>query len=202
MDICFFKSALPRRSKRYAWELRKSTLSVKYAKISPPFCSLCFAGASWDMHLRWKQKTQVFLPRVNYFVPSAIKYLFYFLRLQNDPEVRVQVSKLHERLDGVEDAARTYKRQFSAYEYLWTTDLKGVFQEFLKWVGRCVSWYSWRSTFESVFCYQNRLFCPRIGGCVNVQNLSKIHSFASVLHVSIVSIFPNERTSNLISNYI
>ena len=52
--------------------------------------------------------------------------------VQNDPEVRGQISKMHERLNAVEEAAAAYKKQFSAYEYLWKTDLKLFFREFLK----------------------------------------------------------------------
>ncbi|CAM9358663.1 unnamed protein product [Ascophyllum nodosum] len=55
----------------------------------------------------------------------------YLKEIQNDPEVRGQISKMHERLNAVEEAAAAYKKQFSAYEYLWKTDLKLFFREFL-----------------------------------------------------------------------
>ena len=51
---------------------------------------------------------------------------------QDDPEVRSQVSQIHERLDAMEVAMLAYKQQFSAYEYLWTTDLQAMFREFLE----------------------------------------------------------------------
>lgn len=51
---------------------------------------------------------------------------------QDDPEVRFQVSQIHERLDVMEKSMLEYKRQFSAYEYLWTTDLQAMFREFLE----------------------------------------------------------------------
>lgn len=51
---------------------------------------------------------------------------------QDDPEVRSQVSQIHERLDVMETSMLAYKRQFSAYEYLWTTDLQGMFAGFLE----------------------------------------------------------------------
>lgn len=51
---------------------------------------------------------------------------------QDDPEVRLQVSQIHDRLDVMETSMLAYKRQFSAYEYLWTTDLQAMFAEFLE----------------------------------------------------------------------
>lgn len=42
------------------------------------------------------------------------------------------MSQIHERLDVMETAMLAYKRQFSAYEYLWTTDLQAMFREFLE----------------------------------------------------------------------
>lgn len=51
---------------------------------------------------------------------------------QDDPEVRMQIAQIHVRLDSMEKDTLAYKRQFSAYEYLWTTDLQEMFREFLK----------------------------------------------------------------------
>ncbi|CAM9543075.1 unnamed protein product [Hapterophycus canaliculatus] len=56
----------------------------------------------------------------------------YLKDIQDDPEVRFQVSQIHERLDVMEKSMLEYKRQFSAYEYLWTTDLPAMFREFLE----------------------------------------------------------------------
>ena len=53
-------------------------------------------------------------------------------RAQDDPEVRSQVCQIHERLDVMETAMLEFKRQFAAYEYLWTTDIQAMFREFLK----------------------------------------------------------------------
>lgn len=39
----------------------------------------------------------------------------------------------------MEAATLAYKRQFSAYEYLWTTDLQAMFREFLKCAYRLTS---------------------------------------------------------------
>lgn len=55
----------------------------------------------------------------------------YLKDIQDDPEVRSQVSQIHERLDVMETAMLAYKKQFSAYEYLWTTDLQAMFRVFL-----------------------------------------------------------------------
>lgn len=46
--------------------------------------------------------------------------------------MRSQVSQIHERLDVMEASMLAYKRQFSAYEYLWTTDLQAMFAKFLE----------------------------------------------------------------------
>lgn len=46
--------------------------------------------------------------------------------------MRSQLSQIHERLDVMERSMLAYKRQFSAYEYLWTTDLQAMFKEFLE----------------------------------------------------------------------
>lgn len=48
--------------------------------------------------------------------------------------MRTQVARIDERLNEIESATLAYKRQFSAYEYLWTTDLQAMFREFLKYV--------------------------------------------------------------------
>ena len=56
----------------------------------------------------------------------------YLKDIQDDPEVRSQVSQIHERLDVMETAMLAYKKQFSAYEYLWTTDLQAMFRVFLE----------------------------------------------------------------------
>lgn len=46
--------------------------------------------------------------------------------------MRLQIAQIHERLDVMEKSMLEYKRQFSAYEYLWTTDLQAMFREFLE----------------------------------------------------------------------
>lgn len=51
---------------------------------------------------------------------------------QDDPEVRSQIAQIHVRLDAMEKDTLAYKKQFSAYEYLWTTNLQAMFREFLK----------------------------------------------------------------------
>ncbi|CAM9099296.1 unnamed protein product [Ectocarpus fasciculatus] len=56
----------------------------------------------------------------------------YLKDIQDDPEVRSQLSQIHQRLDVMEGSMLAYKRQFSAYEYLWTTDLQAMFKEFLE----------------------------------------------------------------------
>eukprot|EP00752_Nemacystus_decipiens_P011484 g10196.t1 len=56
----------------------------------------------------------------------------YLKDIQDDPEVRLQVSQIHEKLDAMETAMLSYKNQFSAYEYLWTTDLQAMFRVFLE----------------------------------------------------------------------
>lgn len=68
------------------------------------------------------------------------RFILYFVLLalnkytptQDDPEVRSQVCQIHERLDVMETAMVAFKRQFAAYEYLWTTDIQAMFKEFLK----------------------------------------------------------------------
>ncbi|CAM9347916.1 unnamed protein product, partial [Laminaria digitata] len=55
----------------------------------------------------------------------------YLKEIQDDPEVRSQVCQIHERLDVMETAMLSFKRQFAAYEYLWTTDIQAMFREFL-----------------------------------------------------------------------
>eukprot|EP00904_Undaria_pinnatifida_P003150 jgi/Undpi1/12836/HiC_scaffold_7.g02503.m1 len=55
----------------------------------------------------------------------------YLKEIQDDPEVRSQVCQIHERLDVMETAMLEFKRQFAAYEYLWTTDIQAMFREFL-----------------------------------------------------------------------
>ena len=56
----------------------------------------------------------------------------YLRDIQDDPEVRSHVAQIHERLDVMETAMLAYKKHFSAYEYLWTTDLQAMFRVFLE----------------------------------------------------------------------
>ena len=80
------------------------------------------------------------------------------VRTQDDPEVRSQVCQIHERLDVMEAAMLSFKRQFAAYEYLWTTDIQAMFREFLK----CVT-HSRATTSTWSYCFRSR---PTVVGTV------------------------------------
>ena len=48
------------------------------------------------------------------------------------PDVQLMLSSISDKLDDTEKTAAEYKGAYDKYEYLWTTDLPGMFAEFLK----------------------------------------------------------------------
>ncbi|GMH57655.1 hypothetical protein TL16_g02438 [Triparma laevis f. inornata] len=55
----------------------------------------------------------------------------YRMELQTDPAVTILLAKINKHMHMIEVKSNRYRRQFSKYEYLWSSDLHELFREFL-----------------------------------------------------------------------